>query len=105
MASVADRPHTFIVRSERLDEWVLLSVQDTGTGIVPEQAERMFDAFFTTKPKGIGLGLSICRSIVKSHGDRLSVFPAHPCGSVFQVMLPVGETDERVKENQVKRVS
>ena len=54
----------------------------------PEHAERMFDAFFTTKPNGIGLGLSICRSIVESHGGRLSVFPAHPHGSVFQVMLP-----------------
>jgi PAS domain S-box-containing protein len=105
MASVADRPHMLIVRSERLDEWVLISVQDSGTGINPEHAERMFDAFFTTKPKGIGLGLSICRSIVESHGGRLSVFPAHPNGAVFQVMLPVGETDERVKENQVKRVS
>jgi hypothetical protein len=51
----------------------------------------MFDAFFTTKPNGIGLGLSICRSIVESHGGQLSVFPAHPHGSVFQVMLPIGE--------------
>ena len=88
MASVPNRPHMLIVRSERLDEWALISVQDTGIGIAPEQAERMFDAFYTTKPNGIGLGLPICRSIVESHGGRLSVFPAHPHGSVFQVMLP-----------------
>ena len=88
MAAVTDRPHMLCVRSEHLEDWVLVSVQDSGTGIAPEHAERMFDAFFTTKPNGIGLGLSICRSIVESHGGRLSVFPAHPHGSVFQVMLP-----------------
>ena len=89
MASIADRPQTLVVRSERLDEWVLISVQDSGTGIAPEQAERMFDAFYTTKPNGIGLGLSISRSIVESHGGRLSVSPVHPYGAVFQIVLPV----------------
>ena len=90
MASVTDRPHMLCVGSERLEDWVLISVQDSGTGINPEHAERMFDAFFTTKPNGIGLGLSICRSIVESHGGQLSVFPVHPHGSLFQVMLPAG---------------
>ena len=90
MASVTDRPHMLCVRSEHLEDWVLVSVQDSGTGIAPEHVERMFDAFFTTKPNGIGLGLPICRSIVESHGGRLSVFPAHPHGSVFRVMLPAG---------------
>jgi PAS domain S-box-containing protein len=89
MASIADRPQTLVVRSERLDEWVLISVQDSGRGIAPEQAERMFDAFYTTKPNGIGLGLSISRSIVESHGGRLSVSPVHPYGAVFQIVLPV----------------
>jgi two-component system sensor kinase FixL len=59
MAVVTDRPHILCVRSEHLEDWVLVSVQDSGTGIAPEHAERMFDAFFTTKPNGIGLGLSI----------------------------------------------
>ena len=90
MASVTDRPHMLCVRSEHLEDWVLVSVQDSGTGIAPEHVERMFDAFFTTKPNSIGLGLPICRSIVESHGGRLSVFPAHPHGSVFRVMLPAG---------------
>jgi C4-dicarboxylate-specific signal transduction histidine kinase len=90
IASVTDRPHTLSVRSERLEDWVLINVEDSGTGINPEHAERMFDAFFTTKSNGIGLGLSICRSIVESHGGRLSVFPVHPYGSVFRVMLPAG---------------
>ena len=80
LASVTDRPDMLCVRSEHLEGWVVISVQDSGTGIAPEHAERMFNAFFTTKPNGIGLGLSICRSIVESHGGQLSVFPAHPHG-------------------------
>jgi signal transduction histidine kinase len=99
MASVTDRPQMLCVRSENLEDCILISVQDSGTGIPPEHAERLFDAFFTTKSNGIGLGLSICRSIVEAHGGRLSVFPAHPHGSVFQVTLPVGEPDERVVKN------
>ena len=88
MAPVTDRPHVLHVRSEHLDDCVLISVQDSGTGINPEQADRVFRPFFTTKPNGTGLGLSICRSIVEAHGGRLSVSPVHPHGSVFQVMLP-----------------
>src|SRR5215831_14216339 len=90
MTSVKDRSHTLIVGSERLDEWVLISVQDSGTGIAAEEAERMFEAFYTTKPNGIGLGLSISRSIVESHGGRLSVSPVQRYGSVFRIMLPAG---------------
>ena len=91
MAAVNDRSHTLVVRSERLDEWVLVSVQDTGTGIAPEAAERLFEAFYTTKPNGIGLGLSISRSIVEAHGGRLSASPTSPHGTVFRMMLPAGQ--------------
>ena len=96
MASITDRPHMLCVRSEILEDCILISVQDSGTGIPPQHAERLFDAFFTTKPNGIGLGLSICRSIIESHGGRLSAFPAHPHGTVFQVMLPMGEPHEQL---------
>jgi signal transduction histidine kinase len=64
-------------------------VQDTGTGIASEHAERIFEAFFTTKADGMGLGLSICQSIVEAHGGWLSASAAHPHGSTFEVMLPV----------------
>jgi PAS domain S-box-containing protein len=89
MASITNRPHVLRVRSERLEDWALISVQDSGTGINPEHAERVFEAFFTTKPNGTGLGLSICRSIVEAHEGRLWASAVHPYGSVFQVMLPV----------------
>jgi C4-dicarboxylate-specific signal transduction histidine kinase len=62
MTSVKDRSHTLIVRSERLDEWVSISIQDSGTGIAPEEAERMFEAFYTTKPKTYWVGLA-CLSL------------------------------------------
>ncbi len=92
MAAVKDRPHVLGVRSELLDDWVLISVQDTGTGIAPEQAKSIFDAFYTTKPNGIGLGLPISRSIVEAHGGQLSFFHVQPHGSVFRIMLPVIDT-------------
>jgi PAS domain S-box-containing protein len=105
MASITDRPRVLRVVSEYLEDWALISVHDSGTGINPQHAERLFDAFFTTKPNGIGLGLSICRSIVESHGGRLSAFPGHPYGSVFQIVLPVGEPNEHVdKGNQSEKI-
>jgi signal transduction histidine kinase len=90
MKAVEDRPRVLRIRSEGLDhEWVVISVQDTGTGISAENKDRIFDAFFTTKSHGMGLGLSICRSIIEAHGGWLSASAAHPHGSTFQVMLPV----------------
>jgi PAS domain S-box-containing protein len=89
MKAVEDRPRVLRIRSEGLDQqWVVISVQDTGTGISTENKDRIFDAFFTTKSHGMGLGLSICRSIVEAHGGWLSASAAHPDGSTFQVMLP-----------------
>jgi C4-dicarboxylate-specific signal transduction histidine kinase len=67
---------------------VTVSVQDTGTGINPNDLDRIFDAFFTTKVNGMGIGLAICQSIVEAHGGTLSVSAAVPHGSVFHVVLP-----------------
>jgi PAS domain S-box-containing protein len=90
MKAVEDRPRVLQIRSEGLEQkWVVIGVQDTGTGISTENMDRIFDAFFTTKSHGMGLGLSICRSIVEAHGGWLSASAAHPHGSTFQVMLPV----------------
>jgi PAS domain S-box-containing protein len=89
MKAVEDRPRVLRIRSEGLEQqWVVISVQDTGVGISAENKDRIFEAFFTTKSHGMGLGLSICRSIVEAHGGWLSASAAHPYGSTFQVMLP-----------------
>ncbi len=89
MNEVVGRPHMLRVRSERLEpDWVAVSVHDSGTGLHPATAGRIFDAFFTTKPSGMGLGLAICQSIVEAHGGWLWASPAHPHGSIFQVVLP-----------------
>jgi C4-dicarboxylate-specific signal transduction histidine kinase len=67
---------------------VLVSVSDTGVGLPPQQAEQIFDAFFTTKPHGTGMGLRICRSIVESHGGRLWAANNSPNGASFHFALP-----------------
>jgi PAS domain S-box-containing protein len=73
---------------------LLISVGDTGVGLQPGQAEQIFDAFFTTKPQGTGMGLAISRSIVESHGGRLWVTPNPGRGTTFQFSLP-GEVSTR----------
>jgi len=91
MSSVTDRPRVLRIISETHNPpGVVVTVEDSGTGIDPQNSERVFDAFFTTKSNGMGMGLSICRSIVEAHGGRLLVSPSQPHGSVFQVVLPVG---------------
>ena len=70
---------------------VRVAVQDTGVGVDPQQAEHLFQAFFTTKPNGLGMGLSISRSIVEAHGGRLWATPNDGPGVTFQFTLPVEE--------------
>jgi PAS domain S-box-containing protein len=90
MQSVTDRPRELVIRS-RQDETqqVLVSVTDCGVGISAENANRLFDAFFTTKSSGMGMGLSICRSIIETHGGRLWATANVPHGATFQLTLPV----------------
>jgi NO-binding membrane sensor protein with MHYT domain len=79
------------IRSQRAeDEQLMVRVSDTGVGLPPEHADDIFRAFFTTKPHGIGLGLSISRSIVESHGGRLWAADNVPRGARFHVTLPAG---------------
>ncbi len=66
-----------------------VEVQDTGPGVDPEQLDRLFQSFYTTKPDGIGMGLAISRSIAEAHGGRLSAAPNHPRGAVFRLTLPI----------------
>jgi PAS domain S-box-containing protein len=90
MQSVTDRPRELVIRSGQHEtQQVLVSVTDCGVGIPTEDAGRLFDAFFTTKSGGMGMGLSICRSIVEVHGGRLWATANVPHGSTFQFTLPV----------------
>jgi C4-dicarboxylate-specific signal transduction histidine kinase len=68
---------------------VRVGVQDTGPGLSPESLSRLFEPFYTTKPEGMGMGLSICRSIVEAHGGRLWAIPCEPQGALFQFTIPV----------------
>jgi PAS domain S-box-containing protein len=90
MESVTDRPRELVIRS-RQDETqqVLVSVTDCGVGISDENADRLFNPFFTTKSSGMGMGLSICRSIMEAHGGRLSASGNEGPGATFQFTLPV----------------
>jgi PAS domain S-box-containing protein len=90
MQAITDRPRELVIRSDQ-DEThqVLVSVTDCGVGISAENADRLFNAFFTTKPSGMGMGLSICRSIMESHGGRLWATTNVPHGATFQFTLPV----------------
>ena len=93
MALVHDRPRLLCVRTTRRRCGTLaLAVIDNGPGIIAESHDRIFDAFVTTKAHGMGLGLSICRSIVEAHGGTLSAVPSLPYGTVFEVTL--SETGE-----------
>jgi signal transduction histidine kinase len=95
MTSITDRARMLDVRSASPDHHgVIVTIQDTGTGIDEGDRNRIFDAFFTTKPEGMGMGLSICRSIVEAHGGRITALRANPHGSVFQVVLPVEGPDQ-----------
>lgn len=92
MRSVADRPRLLQVRTKSNGTAEdLVEVEDCGSGIDPDILDRLFDRFFTTKAKGIGLGLSISRSIIEAHGGRLWALRPPRFGAIFRFTLPVAE--------------
>ena len=89
MAGVDDRPRELLIRSEgHAGDRVLVAVQDAGVGFDPRHTDRLFSAFFTTKPGGMGMGLSVSRSIIEGHGGRLWATPNPTHGATFQFTLP-----------------
>jgi PAS domain S-box-containing protein len=91
MRGVTERPRALVVRSRKDGaEGVLVAVQDAGTGIAPQDLERVFTPFYTTKPAGLGLGLAISRSIIEAHGGRLWATSNDGPGATFQFTLPAG---------------
>ncbi|MQW90507.1 PAS domain S-box protein [Sinorhizobium saheli] len=89
MKKVTDRPRELLIRSGRdASGCVLVAVQDAGVGLEAQDAERVFEAFYTTKAEGLGMGLAICRSIIEAHGGRLWAEAKEPWGALFQFTLP-----------------
>jgi signal transduction histidine kinase len=89
MSGIDDEMRELRISSERdASGGVLVTVRDSGPGLDPKSVDRVFEAFHTTKPGGMGLGLAICRSITEAHGGRLWVSANKPRGAAFQFTLP-----------------
>lgn len=95
MAPATDGPRFLLISTEKAEPGgVLVVVRDTGPGLSPASVEHIFDAFYTTKPEGMGLGLSISRSIIEAHGGRLRARANVPRGAVFEFTVPANERGE-----------
>jgi signal transduction histidine kinase len=89
MSGASDGKRELLISTRKADlQGVLVGVRDSGPGLAPEALERLFDAFYTTKPGGLGLGLSICRSIIEAHGGRLWANANVPHGAIFEFTVP-----------------
>jgi PAS domain S-box-containing protein len=94
MSSVEERARELSISTELSEtNSILVALRDSGPGIDPEHLDRIFKPFYTTKTSGIGMGLSICRSIIDAHGGRLWVEANRPRGAIFQFTLPAGPKD------------
>jgi signal transduction histidine kinase len=93
--SMADQDtRVLTIRTEAAETGIVVTVADTGTGIDASEIDRIFEAFVSTKQQGMGMGLSICRSIVEAHHGGIAALQAHPVGSVFRLSLPGPDSDK-----------
>jgi signal transduction histidine kinase len=96
MSEVGEESRELLIGTGATDpDGVVVTVSDSGSGLPHANPARIFEAFYTTKSGGLGMGLSICRSIVEAHGGRLWATPNQPRGAVFCMMLPIGENGGR----------
>jgi signal transduction histidine kinase len=97
MTTVTDRPRVLQIQSHRNDfagqSAVLVAVRDSGVGLTADGRTRVFEAFYSTKPEGMGMGLWICRSIIEAHGGQLTAEPNDGVGAIFQFVLPASAED------------
>jgi signal transduction histidine kinase len=91
MSSLEDRPRELLIKTQVHDNQVHLAVKDTGVGFSPEVADRLFEAFYTTKSDGMGIGLSISRSIIERHHGRIWAVPNDGPGVTFSFSIPIGD--------------
>jgi PAS domain S-box-containing protein len=90
MSGMSEGPRELLISTRDIEtDGVLVAVRDSGPGIAPESVDRLFESFYTTKPTGLGMGLSICRSIIEAHQGRLWASANTPRGTVFQFTLPL----------------
>jgi len=87
MSGMSEGPRELLISTSKSDSMVVVSVRDSGPGLAPESVERLFESFYTTKPDGLGMGLSICRSIIEAHGGHLLARANVPRGAIFQFTL------------------
>jgi PAS domain S-box-containing protein len=95
MSAVGERPRELLIRTRNSDDGAQVTVEDSGTGLGPDGMQKLFDPFYTTKASGMGMGLSICRSIVQSHGGRLWATAKDGPGTLFHFALPKYRGEER----------
>jgi len=88
MSGVEDGNRELHISTRNEPDGVSVGMRDTGPGLSPESLSRLFEPFYTTKPEGMGMGLSICRSIIEAHGGRLWAIPCEPQGALFQFTIP-----------------
>jgi signal transduction histidine kinase len=94
MGAAGEGPRELLVSSAQNEaKEVLLAVRDSGAGLDPGKLDHLFDAFYTTKSRGMGMGLTINRSIVEAHGGRIWATQHFPRGAIFQFTLPTGRGD------------
>jgi PAS domain S-box-containing protein len=104
MSSVEDRPRRLVIKTEREGgDHVRLSVEDTGVGFEPERAESLFDAFYTTKHGGMGIGLSVSRSIIEGHQGRLWATPKNGPGATFAFSIPLDPVAASILDHPTHR--
>ena len=88
MSEISDGPRELLISTQQGEsDGVVVAVQDSGPGLSAESADRLFESFYTTKPGGLGIGLSICRSIIEAHHGRLWASESTPRGAIFQFTL------------------
>lgn len=99
LTSVTDGPRTLMLRTANESAAaVSLAIEDSGIGFEPGAGERLFDAFYTTKPQGMGMGLAISRSIIEAHRGQISAASRQPRGAIFRFTLPVRRVDTRTEQ-------
>jgi signal transduction histidine kinase len=100
MSGVSEGARELLISTSKAELGVLVAVRDSGPGLTPATLERVFDPFYTTKPSGLGMGLSICRSIIEAHGGRLWAAANVARGAIFQFTLLEGEIDRRTESEE-----